>query len=183
MIDSKVSRRYASSLLENSIENKSLEKVFEDIEFVLKTLRDNKELKKALISPIIKAEVKSNIITDVYKTRVSAEVFQFLIFILNKNRIDRISDILEMFVKLRDAHLGITNVVISSAFNLENEQREVLESRLKELLEKDVRVKYKIDKSIIGGFIAKTEDTVFDASIKHQLELLKKQFVSGIILN
>ncbi len=32
---------------------------------------------------------------------------------------------------------------------------------------------------MIGGFVAKVGDTVFDASVKHQLEILKKQFLEG----
>jgi len=55
----------------------------------------------------------------------------------------------------------------------------VLQSRLEKILNKKVRLNFKIDLDLVGGFIAKVGDTLYDASIKHQLELLKKQFLTG----
>jgi F-type H+-transporting ATPase subunit delta len=49
------------------------------------------------------------------------------------------------------------------------------------MLQKKVNLKFKSDQNLIGGFIAKVDDTLYDASIKHQLELLKKQFLTGEI--
>ena len=46
-------------------------------------------------------------------------------------------------------------------------------------LNKRVRLNYSIDDTILGGFIAKIGDTMHDASIKHQLELLQKKFIEG----
>jgi len=39
-----------------------------------------------------------------------------------------------------------------------------------------VKADYAIDNSIIGGFVVKFDDTIIDASVKHQLELLRKIF-------
>jgi len=43
---------------------------------------------------------------------------------------------------------------------------------------------FELDKSIIGGFVAKIDDTILDASIKRQLEILKDKFKQGdFVLN
>jgi F-type H+-transporting ATPase subunit delta len=47
------------------------------------------------------------------------------------------------------------------------------------MLDKKVRLKFRTDNEMVGGFIAKVGDTLYDASIKHQLELLRKQFLTG----
>jgi sulfopyruvate decarboxylase TPP-binding subunit len=61
------------------------------------------------------------------------------------------------------------------------EQKNVLGKRLEKILDKKVRLNFKTDLSLVGGFIAKVNDTLYDASIRHQLELLKKQFLTGEI--
>ncbi|NUM61278.1 MAG: F0F1 ATP synthase subunit delta, partial [Ignavibacteriaceae bacterium] len=83
--------------------------------------------------------------------------------------------------ELRDDHLGIANVFITSATDFSTEQKNVLEAKLEKILDKKVRLNFKTDLNLVGGFIAKVNDTLYDASIKHQLELLKKQFLTGDI--
>jgi len=67
-------------------------------------------------------------------------------------------------------------VFVTSATEFSNEQKSVLQSRLEKILDKKVRLNFKTDLNLVGGFIAKVNDTLYDASIRHQLELLKKQF-------
>ena len=68
---------------------------------------------------------------------------------------------------------------VSATSEFTNEQKNVLQNRLEKILNKKVRLNFKIDLELVGGFIAKVGDTLYDASIKHQLELLKKQFLTG----
>jgi F0F1-type ATP synthase delta subunit len=42
-----------------------------------------------------------------------------------------------------------------------------------------VRLQFALDKNITGGVLVRIGDTVIDATIKHQLELLRKRFVEG----
>ena len=39
----------------------------------------------------------------------------------------------------------------------------------------------KVDESILGGFIAQIGDNIFDASIKHDLQTIKKQFIIPLL--
>ena len=50
---------------------------------------------------------------------------------------------------------------------------------LKKKLGKDIDFEYKIDNSIIGGFIINLDGKVYDNSIKTQLERLKKHIKNG----
>ena len=50
---------------------------------------------------------------------------------------------------------------------------------LKKKLGKDIDFDYKIDNSIIGGFIINIDGKVYDNSIKTQLERLKKHIKNG----
>ena len=52
-----------------------------------------------------------------------------------------------------------------------------IEKKVQLLTNKTVRANYSTDATIIGGFIARIKDTVYDASLKHQLDLMRKEFL------
>ena len=105
-------------------------------------------------------------------------------FIVDKHREEFLGNIIEKFLELRDAQLGIINVDVKTAFEFSEDQKLKLKNKLEKIFDKQVRLKFSIDKEIIGGFVAKINDTIYNASTKHQLEQLKKEFFkSSIQLN
>lgn len=66
------------------------------------------------------------------------------------------------------------------AHDADKETRELLNRKLKESLGKDKNVEIKLDESIIGGFVAKTEDYLTDASVKKYLNQLKRASLEEI---
>lgn len=179
MANFKVSVGYASSLLDSSIEKNNLEEAANDMEFVLKTFDDNPSLKSAISSPIIKPNLKTAILNDIFKSRINADSMNFLQFVVSKGRESLLADILLRFLELNDEHLGIAKVELRSALELSPDQTEKLKVNFENLLKKKIKFIFKLDPDMIGGFTAKVGDTVYDASIKHQLEILKKQFKQG----
>ncbi len=179
MSEYKVSRRYATSLLESAIEKNMLNSIARDIELVVSTLDANRQLILALSNPVIKSNLKLKVLEEIFKSRVNPDTMNFLKFLVEKNREDLLDNISKIFLELHDEHLGIVNVEVISAAAFSDEQSEQLRSNLEKFLNKKVRLSFKINKEIIGGFIAKVNDTVFDASLIHQLELLKTQFLKG----
>ncbi|HSR17000.1 MAG TPA: F0F1 ATP synthase subunit delta, partial [Ignavibacteriaceae bacterium] len=68
---------------------------------------------------------------------------------------------------------------IKTAYEFNDEQKKRLKEKLESLLNKKVGFSFEIDKSLVGGFIAQVNDTVYDASLKHQLDLLRTQLLEG----
>jgi len=179
MSDFKVSIRYATSLLEMASEKNTLDEISKDMELVYRILDTNPQLKSVLASPIVKSPVKLSILTDIFKPAVSNDSMTFIKFVVEKNRESVLFSIVKKFLELKDESLGIVNVNVTSAVEFSADQEAALRARMEGLLNKKVRFNFKIDKRILGGFVAKVDDTVFDASLKHQLDLLKKQFTTG----
>jgi F-type H+-transporting ATPase subunit delta len=179
MINHKVAHRYAVSLLESSIEKNMLDTVASDVESVYQSLRNSSELKRFLNNPVVRQELKISVVTEIFKAKTGGDLINFLKFVIEKGREDQLLNILEKFLSLKDEHLGIVNIHVNTAFEFSSEQSEKLKSRFESQLKKKVRLTFTIDKEIIGGFTAKVYDTVYDASVKHQLELLKKEFLAG----
>lgn len=179
MADFRVLHRYAVSLLETAVEKKNLDVVTTDVQLLVDTLKQNRKLELMLESPVIRPELKLKILEEVFGKKISKESMDFIEFVISKQRENLLQSIGNRFLELRDDHLGIANVFVTAVSEFTSEQKNVLQSRLEKILNKKVRLNFKIDLDLVGGFIAKVGDTLYDASIKHQLELLKKQFLTG----
>ncbi len=170
-----ISTRYANALMESSIEKNSFEKVMHDIELINGTLKSSKDLRSVLGNPVISSKKKANVLNEIFEGKVSGDVKNFLELIVNKGRENILYEICNRFLQLCDEKLNRIKVEVTSAVELTSEQKENIVKKLEEITHKKVVATYTLDNSIIGGFKARFNDTVIDASVHHQLELLKKK--------
>ena len=181
MADFRILHRYATSLLETALEKTNLEVITEDMKLLVQTLEQSKQLQLMLESPVVRPELKLNILKEIFDKKLSKDTTDFIQFVISKKRENLLGAIGKRFLELRDEHLGIANVFVTAASDFSDDQKIVLQRKLEKILNKKVQFNFKTDKNLVGGFIAKVNDTLYDASIKHQLELLKKQFLTGDI--
>lgn len=177
----KVANRYASSFLKTSVDKNIIERVYKDFLFVHNTFSKSAELKRAMKSPVVKSEAKINVLRTLFQDRISKDSLEFIQFVAEKGREEFLIDILDQFFVHYDNYFGIAKVTVTTAFDLTQDQRDLLKEKFTAILNKKIEMTFLIDKNIIGGFIAKVGDTVYDASVLHQLELLKKQFIHGSV--
>jgi F-type H+-transporting ATPase subunit delta len=88
-------------------------------------------------------------------------------------------DILQKFNALVDAHQGIERAQVTTALPLSDEEKKTISRRLGEIVHRNVVMEGDVDPSIIGGFIARMEDTLIDGSVRQKLESLKKSMMEG----
>ena len=170
-----ISSRYANALMGMTEEKNSFESTLSDVSFIKNTLADSRELRNFLGNPIIKLNLKSSALSNIFGEHVSPDTMKFLKFLTQKGRINLLFEICDRFINLSNDKLNQINVVISSAVDLDEIQKNEITKKLEKILDKKVISSFKIDSEIIGGFLAKYNDKIIDASIKHQLEKLKKQ--------
>lgn len=176
-----IANRYANALMEFAIEKELLEKVSADVDLIYNTLKASRELQVLLTSPVLKQDKKLGILEDIFSNKISGEVLTFLHFIIKKNREDVLFQMMKQYLELRDQKLGIINAEVTSSLELIDEHKEKLRMKLEDYTRKKVKISFSLDNKLIGGFVVRIGDTVLDASIKHQLELLKEQFLKGSI--
>ncbi len=181
MSDFNVSTRYANALLAIALETNQFDAISADVDYILNAFTQVKELRVAINSPVIKLEKKTQIIEVIFKEKINSKTFEFLVFILNKNRATLLISILKRYCQLRDNKKGIASINVKVAYDISADQQVKLKNKLAEITKKQVTLNFHKDESIIGGFVARHGDTVYDASIKHSLEQLKKQFINGEI--
>lgn len=181
MADFRILHRYATSLLESALEKKNLDAVTSDMKLFVQTLDQSRKLQLMLKSPVVRPELKLNILKEIFGSKISKDSMDFIQFVILKKRESLLNDIGKRFLELRDEHLGIANVFVTAATDFNADQKNILQSRMEKILNKKVQLNFKTDENLVGGFIAKVDDTLYDASIRHQLELLKKKFLTGEI--
>lgn len=184
MLVSKAARRYAAALLQNAIENNTVQETLSDVRDIHSTVLGSKELQLFLKSPVIKPKDKINALSALFESRVGKEVSEFLSVITNKGREDILQEITAAFIDAYNNHVGIITVQVKTASPLTDEQQKELIRMLEKSTSKKVLLDLEEQASLRGGISVKINDTVIDATIKHKLEQLEQKFLeSSVELN
>ena len=101
----------------------------------------------------------------------------FLRLMIEKDRLFLIDNIIERFKKLIDKKNGVRRAKIITAFELSDTQLNQINDKLSNLTKTEVVGDNIIDKSILGGFIAKFDDQMLDMSTKGKLSELKDKIL------
>jgi F-type H+-transporting ATPase subunit delta len=172
-----VTSRYADAFTEFAEEKSVYDKVVQDVELINNTLVGSRELRNFLSSPVLKDAKKKEIIEAVFGDKINDVTVQFLNFVVDKGRIEMLQEIMQRFLEVRDEKENITDVTFKSVVELGNEQAARIKTEMESYTGKNVRFKNVVDESLIGGYTAQIKDTVLDASVKRQLERLKKTLI------
>ncbi len=176
MKDTKVAARYAKSLLDLSIELKSLEVVLADMKMIYSVCAANSELVAVLRSPIIKSDKKLSILNEIFGKQICPLTQKFIQLLSVKTRESYIQDIAAQFMVQYKTNKGITSAVISSATALDAASRNKILDLVKSASQSEVELDEKIKVDLIGGFVLRIGDTQVDASVLRQIKNLKRSF-------
>lgn len=176
MIETRVSFRYAKSLLDLSLEKGQLEQVREDMQLVLDTIRDNHELSLMLKSPIIKTDKKNEVLKAIFGGKIGVISSEFINIITHKRREMELEGIASAFLAQYKNHKKILTAVITTASGLDKGLREKVLQIVKGSTQAEVELTEKVNKDLIGGFVLRVGDQQVDASIRRQIRNLDRSF-------
>ena len=180
MIGSKISRRYAKALLSLGTEDGHYEAYGENLREFRGFCAANKEFFQVISNPQFSVEDRKGVLKVVLgKSPFSGVVKNFLMLLLDKNRIGAVEEITGFYSRLTDEISNITRANIITAKPLKHEALGKLENTLIGLTSKDVRIEVQEDASLIGGVVVKIGDLVLDGSVKAQLMGLKESLKRG----
>ncbi len=176
MLETRVSFRYAKSLLDLSLEKGQLEQVREDMQLVLDTIRENPELAAMLRSPVIKTDKKLEVMKAIFGGKIGEISNAFIDIITRKRREMELEGISDSFLTQYKTHKKILTAVITTASGLDKSLREKVLQIVKGSTTSEVELTEKINKELIGGFVLRMGDNQVDASILRQIKNLDKSF-------
>ncbi|MDQ3193755.1 MAG: ATP synthase F1 subunit delta [Bacteroidota bacterium] len=180
----KAARRYTTALYDAALEKGILKEVTRDIINGLSLINSNKALELFFASPVISKVKKLKIVKDIFGGNFSELTMTFIDLLVTRGRESLTKGIFEDFINLTKEKDGIVDVYVKTSVTLSEDEKANLKKKIDSYTKKKSEMNFEIDKNIIGGFVAKINDTVLDASIKRQLEKLKVKFKEGdYILN
>lgn len=143
-------------------------------------VEQNKQLSEVWETPSIPAEQKRAVLDAIVNRAGSSRpVRNFVAVLIDKGRMKFLSEIVAQFAQELNQRLGFADAEITTARDLSQEERAGLEHDLEGVTGKKIKARYSQDREILGGAIARVGSTVFDGSVKGQLERIRKQLVSN----
>jgi F-type H+-transporting ATPase subunit delta len=172
--------RYARALAD-VVEDRKLGvgQVQQQLEDFALTFAGSKDLQEVLLNPTLPVKKRVSILDAVNrKIGIGPKVRNFIAVLIEHERLDALNEILEQYRLEIARRLGISEVEVTTARPLHEEERAELESQVMGLAGTEIRATFLEDPSLIGGAIVRIGSKVYDGSIRGRLERLKDQLVA-----
>jgi F-type H+-transporting ATPase subunit delta len=178
-----VANRYARALVDVVTASTSTvqpEDAVRQLRAVEEMIAGSGELRIALLTPAISNSRKRAVIGHLLEEMsVSDLIRNFVYVIINHRRIGMLAEITEAFDLLMDQRLGFVRAEVTSAAALDARRSASLEAELSRLTGKRMRLRFAVDSSLLGGALARIGSTVYDGSIRGQLQQLRRQLIDS----
>jgi F-type H+-transporting ATPase subunit delta len=176
---SAVATRYASALADVVTASGSplrAEDAVAELQAFETALRSSPELQNALTTPAVPGSRKKAVVGRIAGIlQLSRIARNFLFVLVDHRRIASLAEIIRSFEVVVDQRLGFARAEVSAASELTEAQRAALSSQLERLTGKRIRARYAVDGALIGGVVARIGSTVYDGSVRGQLDSLERR--------
>lgn len=173
-----VARRYATALADVVTKTGETENVRSELQQWETMIVSNDELLNAFRNPAIQQNQKENVLNSlIQRANPSTTTANFLRILLRNGRLAEISQINQKFSSVLEERQGGVSAKIVSARPLSEMEKQELRANLEKMTGKRVSPSFEIDNSIIGGVVTHIGSTVYDGSVKTQLQQLKEQMI------
>ena len=141
---------------------------------------ENKQLREVWEAPSILVTQKRAVLDAIVgHLGVSVWVRNFLAVLIDRGRIRLLPEIVARFRNELNQRLGVAEAEITTMRQLTREEQSILEAQLARTVGKRIQAHYQQEASILGGVVARVGSTVYDGSLKTQLERIRQQIVSA----
>ena len=169
-----IADRYASALYDLAVDIKSVDSVLADLTLLQTMLNDQKDLNLVIKSPLIASTDKLNILEKlILNIKANKLTLTFLKVLEQNKRFSNLYSIISQFININAFNRGDVLADITSAEELNDEQRKNITEQLKNTLGKKLSLNFVVDKKIIGGLVVKVGSKMIDTSLANKINKLK----------
>jgi F-type H+-transporting ATPase subunit delta len=178
---SAVGLRYARAFVDVVVADKlDAAKTLEQLQSIATSARESAPLRTVWESPAIPAEQKRGLLDAIAKREgISRMVRNFIAVLIDHRRIGLLDEITKEFEQELYARLGVTEAEITSARELSDQEKGLLEAQVEKLTGKKVRARYRRDETLLGGAVVQIGSTIYDGSVKGQLERIREELAAS----
>jgi F-type H+-transporting ATPase subunit delta len=179
-----VANRYARALVELVLAPGSSlkpEDAVAQLRAVEQMISESWELRNAMLTPAIQTSRKRAVMAELLKKLQASDLTRnFVYVVIDHRRIGMMSEIREAFELQLDERLGFVRAEVTSAQALATLQHDNIEGELSRLTGKRMRLRFDVDAELIGGVTARIGSTVYDGSVRGQLQRMRREFTGQI---
>ena len=171
-----MARRYAAALADVAIARGEAREVRNELSEWERMMQGNAQLLEVFRNPTIPYDQKQRVVSAlIERTRVSSTTANFLQVLLQNHRIANLREINQNFAQELDRRAGLVSAHVTTARPVTAHAQEALRARLTELTRSNVRLDFTVDEELIGGIVTRIGSTVYDGSVRTQLEQMKER--------
>jgi F-type H+-transporting ATPase subunit delta len=173
---SAVAERYAAALADVALERKSGEAVRKDLAAFVEIFLASGDLRNALESPAVDGAVKNKVITAIAaKMGLNQAVRNFVYLLVDHRCTHLFHEILQVFGTELNKRLGIAEAEVTTARALSEAEKKELLSVLQRRTGKKIEARFAEDANLLGGAVVRVGSTVYDGSVREQLNRLREE--------
>src|SRR5271167_1405748 len=155
------------------------ERCIAELRAISSLLAESSDLRRVWENPAIPAEQKRRVLDGIAeRDGISKQVRNLVAVLIDHRRIRFLEPIIAQLEKELDARLGFAEAEIISARPLGDAEKREFEAQVGKLTGKKVRARYGQDASLLGGAVVRLGSTIYDGSVKGQLERIREE-ISG----
>jgi F-type H+-transporting ATPase subunit delta len=171
-----VARRYASALADVAIARGEAREVHDELSKWVAMVEANPQLQEVFRNPTIPYEQKRRVVNAlIERARVRPATANFIQVLLQNQRLADLTEINRHFALELDRRSNTVSAQVTTARPITEQAQATLRQRLSELTTSDVRLQFAIDEDLIGGVVTRIGSTVYDGSVRNQLQQIKEK--------
>jgi len=173
-----VAGRYAQALFTEAKAEGKTQTVIDQIAGLSALYSVSEDFKVLVKNPLISKSEKQSVVDQLKAKGVVDEyLYKFLTLLVSKNRLSLLNLIAEQVIAMDMQDKGEAEAVVTVAAPLDEASKVALNDVLGKITGKKITMKETVDASILGGVIAQVESSLYDASVRGQLNKIKEQLV------
>jgi F-type H+-transporting ATPase subunit delta len=174
-----VARRYAFALADVVAESGEAREVQQELKTWEQMLQSHDELRTAFANPTIPLDQKRAVLNRLIElSRPRKTTINFLKVLLQNQRLTELSEINKRFDQVLDERAGLVAATVTTARPIPKDVHDRLEGTLRSLTGKKVRIDFATDPELLGGVVTRIGSTVYDGSVRNQLQQIKEKMTS-----
>lgn len=177
MRDETVAKSYAETLFELADRNEALQEYGAAIDTVAGFLEEQPRFRLFLETPRIEDEDKKDVVRKAFGDALPKNVLNFVLVTIDKRRQRLLRSIATQYHALLDARMGREHVQVTVARPVDDETRRVITEQLSSALGTEAIPHIRVEPGIIGGLVIRTGDTIYDGSVRRQLDAMRRQLL------
>jgi F-type H+-transporting ATPase subunit delta len=179
MRDPKIASRYATALWATARDAGQTEAIAESYATVRDAVAGNRRLRTFLESPQVTEDEKRELLRGVLTGKVEPLFVHFVLFLIDKNRIEYFRDIGQEYARLVEKEKGFQRATVTTAVSLPADLEESLREKLAQFTGRKIILKKRVDPKVIGGVCVIMGDEIVDGTVRTGLDQLRKQLAEA----